>query len=121
MRTATSTVQRTPPSSPCIVTQGYFCRRPHRSGPGQLATLKLVRAIVEAGVARAVMGNHELNAIAWALGHRLRSEKNRKQHEAFFAEVGEGTKEHRKWVKWLLELPVWMQEAPAGAPSTSTI
>ena len=80
-------------------------------GPGQLATLKLVRAMVEAGSARVVMGNHEFNAIAWAFGHRPRNEKNRKQHEAFLAEVGEGSEEHRKWVKWLLELPLWIEEA----------
>jgi hypothetical protein len=35
-------------------------------GPGQLPTLKLVRSMVDAGSARAVMGNHEFNAIAWA-------------------------------------------------------
>jgi hypothetical protein len=31
-----------------------------------LATLGLVRRMVEAGTARCVMGNHEFNAIAWA-------------------------------------------------------
>jgi hypothetical protein len=80
-------------------------------GPGQLATLKLVRAMVETGSARVVMGNHEFNAIAWALGHRPKNEKNRKQHEAFLAEVGEGSEEHRKWVNWFLELPLWIEEA----------
>ena len=84
---------------------GTFCHPERRAifvgdlidrGPGQLATLKLVRAMVEAGSARVVMGNHEFNGIAWAFGHRPRNEKNRKQHEAFLAEVGEGTKGHRK-------------------------
>jgi hypothetical protein len=35
-------------------------------GPKQLATVDLVRRMVEAGSARGVMGNHEFNAIAWA-------------------------------------------------------
>jgi Calcineurin-like phosphoesterase len=35
-------------------------------GPKQLATVNLVRRMVEAGSARCVMGNHEFNAIAWA-------------------------------------------------------
>jgi hypothetical protein len=99
---------------------GAFCHPERRAifvgdlidrGPGQLATLKLVRAMVEAGSARVVMGNHEFNGIAWALGHRPKNEKNRKQHEAFLSEVGDGTEEHRKWVKWILELPVWIEEA----------
>ena len=34
-------------------------------GPAQLATLRLVREMIEHGSARAVMGNHEFNAIGW--------------------------------------------------------
>ena len=34
-------------------------------GPQQLATVNLVRKMVERGNALCVMGNHELNAIAW--------------------------------------------------------
>ena len=34
-------------------------------GPSQVQTVNTVRRMVEAGVALAVMGNHELNAIAW--------------------------------------------------------
>ena len=61
-------------------------------GPAQLRTLELVRAMTDAGSARAVMGNHEFNAIAWATpdpvnnGDYLRprlgetGEKNRLQH-----------------------------------------
>lgn len=66
--------------------------------------------MVETGSARAVMGNHEFNAIAWSLGHRPKNEKNRKQHEAFLAEVGDGTVEQQKWMKWFMELPVWIEE-----------
>ena len=34
-------------------------------GPGQLETIRIVRAMLDAGTASAVMGNHEFNAIAW--------------------------------------------------------
>ena len=34
-------------------------------GPKQLATVDLVRRMVEAGSALCIMGNHEFNAIAW--------------------------------------------------------
>lgn len=35
-------------------------------GPQQLATVELVRRMVEARTAEIVMGNHEFNAISWA-------------------------------------------------------
>lgn len=91
-------------------------------GPGQLPVLELVRAMVDAGSARVTMGNHEFNAIAWALpdpgndGHHLRvrhgdsGKKNRAQHRAFLAEVGEDSPEHRAWVEWFLEFPLWIEE-----------
>ena len=34
-------------------------------GPGQLETIRIVREMLDAGTALAVMGNHEFNAIAW--------------------------------------------------------
>src|SRR5258708_2971814 len=79
-------------------------------GPGQLSTLHLVHAMVERNSAWVTMGNHELNAIAWAYGCRERNEKNRKQHERFLADVVEGSPEHCYWVDWFLELPVWIEE-----------
>lgn len=88
-------------------------------GPGQLRTLRIVHDMIDAGAARAVMGNHEFNAIAWATcdpdaaGQHLRphNEKNRRQHMAFLAEVGEDTDEHRAWVRWFSDLPLWIEEA----------
>lgn len=69
-------------------------------GPAQVRTVEIARGMVEAGAALAVMGNHELNAIAWHTpdprrpGEYLRPRhgapwggKNRKQHAAFLAEV----------------------------------
>ena len=91
-------------------------------GPGQLRTLEIVRDMVEAGSARMVMGNHEFNAIAWATvdpeddGRYLRArhgekgDKNRHQHAAFLAEIGLGSDEHRFWIEWFMDLPLWMEE-----------
>lgn len=91
-------------------------------GPGQLETLQLVRAMMDAGSARAVMGNHEFNAIGWATpdpkedGSYLRprrgskGNKNAKQHQAFLAAVGLDSDLHRTWTEWFLDLPLWIEE-----------
>lgn len=92
-------------------------------GPAQLRTLGLVRDMVEAGTGRAVMGNHELNAMAWAMerpngGGHLRTRdgakgaKHRAQHAAFLQEVGEDSPLHREWIDWFATLPMWI-ETPA--------
>jgi hypothetical protein len=91
-------------------------------GPGQLRTLELVRDMLDAGSARATMGNHEFNAITWATpdpekeGQHLRprhgdkGEKNRRQHQAFLAEISPDSPEHAAWVEWFLDLPLWIEE-----------
>lgn len=89
-------------------------------GPKQIETVGIVRAMVEAGSALAVMGNHELNAIAWFLpdpdqpGEYLRprhspkyGEKNYCQHKAFLDAVGE-TPHHAAIIDWFLTLPLWL-------------
>jgi hypothetical protein len=85
-------------------------------GPQQVATVKLVRAMVDTGAARAIMGNHEFNAIAWATrdpahpGKRLRRHDrpgNRRQHRAFLAEV-ENTPLHAEIIAWFKTLPLWL-------------
>jgi hypothetical protein len=79
-------------------------------GPGQLRTLNIVRSMMDVGSARATMGNHEFNAIAWKHGLRPHSEKNRKQHQAFLTEVGEDSSEHDAWIDWFYALPLWIEE-----------
>jgi calcineurin-like phosphoesterase family protein len=85
-------------------------------GPRQVATVELVRAMVAAGSARCILGNHEFNAIAWATpdsqnpGEYLRPHNkpgNRKQHLAFLDEV-EGTPQHEEIIGWFKRLPLWM-------------
>ena len=90
-------------------------------GPKQVETVMTVRHMVDAGSAMAVMGNHELNAIAWYLpdadnpGEFLRphfskkwGDKNRKQHEAFLAEVEGKPDLHKEIIDWFLTLPLWL-------------
>lgn len=89
-------------------------------GPRQVETVAIVRAMVDAGSAQAVLGNHELNAIAWFLpdpahpGDSLRShrsprygQKNYLQHQAFLNAVG-GTPLHAEMIDWFLTLPLWL-------------
>ena len=85
-------------------------------GPKQLATVDLVRGMIEAGSARCVMGNHEFNAIAWATpdpehpGKFLRDHHkpgNREQHAAFLDEV-ECTPRQKEITDWFKTLPLWL-------------
>jgi hypothetical protein len=93
-----------------------FVGDPIDRGPKQLATVDLVRRMVEAGSARSVMGNHEFNAIAWATpdpehpGEFLRPHgkaANLQQHQAFLTEF-EGTPEYSEVIAWFKTLPLWL-------------
>ncbi len=112
--------------------QGGAWRHPDRTaifvgdfidrGKQGVETVQIVRGMVDAGSALAVMGNHELNAIAWHTpdpakpGEYLRprfeekwGEKNRKQHEAFLAQVEDHPALHKEIVDWFLTLPLWLE------------
>lgn len=83
-------------------------------GPGQREALRIARAMVAAGAARAVMGNHEFNAVGFATpdgdgGHlRPHTEKNRAQHIGFLDQIGEDSPDHRDAVAWFATLPLWL-------------
>jgi len=90
-------------------------------GPSQVQTVNTVRRMVEGGTAFAIMGNHELNAIAWHTpdpanpDEYLRphnspkwGEKNRKQHSAFLVEVENKPGLHAEIIDWFLTLPLWL-------------
>jgi hypothetical protein len=90
-------------------------------GPKQVEAVMLVKGMVEAGSALAVLGNHDLNAIAWYLpdpddpSDYLRShfsqqwgKKNRKQHAAFLAAVEDKPELHKEIIEWFLTLPLWL-------------
>jgi len=89
-------------------------------GPEQLRTVQIVRRMVEAGAAQAVMGNHEFNALAFWLpdphqpGESLRprtgpkGEKNRRQHGAFLAALEPDPGLYREIMGWFFTLPLWL-------------
>ena len=70
--------------------------------------------MVEAGAARAVMGNHEFIAIGFATPAddsgflRPRTEKNRAQHRAFLDQLGDGSAGQADAVAWFKTLPLWL-------------
>jgi hypothetical protein len=87
----------------------------------QVRSVNIARRMVDAGAALAVMGNHELNAIAWHTpdpndpGEYLRPRnspkwggKNRQQHAAFLAEVEHDPALHAELIDWFLTLPLWI-------------
>jgi hypothetical protein len=85
-------------------------------GPKQLATVELVRGMVESGSARCILGNHEFNAIAWVTpdpehpGKFLRDHHkpgNREQHQVFL-DVVEGTPRQKEITDWFKTLPLWL-------------
>jgi hypothetical protein len=90
-------------------------------GPSQVETVNTVRRMIDDEAALAVLGNHELNAIAWHTpdpaipGEYLRPHfsakwgaKNRKQHAAFLAEVEDKPELHTEIIDWFLTLPLWL-------------
>ncbi|WP_338924985.1 metallophosphoesterase (plasmid) [Pseudomonas silesiensis] len=87
-------------------------------GPEQVETVRVVRAMVEAGTAEAVMGNHELNAVAFATpdpdrpGEYLRKHtaRNRHPHHEFLRQVGEGSAEYLDMIAWFKTLPVYLDK-----------
>ena len=89
-------------------------------GPRQVDTVLTVRRMIDSGSARAVMGNHEFNAVAWWLpdpvrpGDSLRPHlgklgaKNRDQHAAFLREIEDKPALHKELIDWFLTLPLWV-------------
>ena len=89
-------------------------------GRYQSQTVNIVRAMVEAGTARAIMGNHEFNAISYVTSNPLvpgdfmrthtgrQGEKNYDQHQRFLESVGPGSTLHREYIAWFRTLPLWL-------------
>lgn len=85
-------------------------------GGEEAKTIHIVKNMVEAGNALAVMGNHEFNAICYATSHpdkpeqylRPHTDKNYKQHKAFLDEFPLGSPEHQEVIEWFKTLPVFL-------------
>jgi hypothetical protein len=93
-----------------VVFVGDFIDR----GPEQLEVLRIARTMCAADTARAVMGNHEFNAIGWATSNgngdflRKHSTQNASQHKAFLEQIGEGSPAYHAAIDWFHQLPVWL-------------
>jgi len=83
-------------------------------GPDQIAVLQIAKRMCDAGLALAVMGNHEFNALGWAEpdgnGSFLRphTKKNAHQHKEFLRQIEEGSAAHRQALEWFKSLPIWL-------------
>jgi hypothetical protein len=119
------------PEARQIIFLGDFIDR----GPRQVESYRIAREMVESGIARAVLGNHELNAMAWytpdGRGDFLRprygskyGSKNYKQHKQFLDEIGyrHDIPDHPDYrydlhseiVDWFFTLPLWIEEPGLG-------
>lgn len=93
-------------------------------GPEQLRVLEMVKAMVDAGSAQMVLGNHEFNALAYdtewppGSGKYLRphddpsnpkSAKNERQHAAFLEQVKGQDRAH--YLAWFWTQPLWLDLA----------
>lgn len=80
-------------------------------GPKIRETLHLVRGMVDAGDAHAIMGNHEYNAVCYATpdgsGSHLRERTPEKvaQHAATLKAFEDRPAEWREWLDWFKHLP----------------
>lgn len=84
-------------------------------GPGIRETLQIVRAMVDAGSALAIMGNHEFNAMAYhtpdGKGGYLRKHTPEKveQHRATMEQIGTPYPDEWKgWLDWFSTLPLFL-------------
>ena len=83
-------------------------------GPNIRETLEIVRPMIDSGAALAVMGNHELNALAFHTpdpekpGEHLRphDEKNSNQHAETMRQVPAG--DLKSYLSWFRTLPLWL-------------
>lgn len=101
-----------------IVFLGDFIDR----GPDNRKVIEIVRGLIDAGRALAVMGNHELNAIHFHSNNpqtrkplRKHSAKNLRQHASFLVEFPIGNAETREAVDWMARLPLWLDVGPFRA------
>lgn len=91
-------------------------------GPEQVATCRIVRSMVDSGHAHVVLGNHEFNAIGYALpdpqapGRHLRprTPHSEAQHRAFLQQVGQDSPLHAELVGWFRTLPLTLELGRPG-------
>ncbi len=95
-----------------IVFLGDFIDR----GPENAAVIRIVRELMDAGRAQAIMGNHELNAIHFHTNDpdkgtplRVHDKHNLEQHESFLREFPLGASQTQDVVEWMRGLPLFIE------------
>ncbi|MGB1310845.1 MAG: metallophosphoesterase, partial [Leucothrix sp.] len=85
-------------------------------GPKQLEVIDCVKSMTDQGHALAVMGNHELNAIAYVTPDqkdggflRRHSERNQHHHQAFLDAVADKPEKYTEVINWFYTLPMWLE------------
>jgi hypothetical protein len=68
-------------------------------GPAQVRSVHIVRRMVDAGAALAVMGNHELNAIAWHTPDARHPGQYLRSHDSAKWVRRTGSNTRRSWLK----------------------
>ena len=86
-------------------------------GPKIRDTLSIVKAMVDNGAARAVLGNHEYNALCyhtqsqWSKNDswlRPRTDKNTDQHQETLNQFKDYDAEWKKYLSWFMTLPLFL-------------
>ena len=95
-----------------IVFLGDFIDR----GPENGEVIRIVRELMDAGRAKAIMGNHELNALHFhtkdpdtGLPLRPNNQDNTEQHKSFLDEFPPGARKTKEALGWMKELPLFIE------------
>ena len=95
-----------------IVFLGDFIDR----GPENAAVIRIVRELMDAGRAQAIMGNHELNALHFHTADpetgaplRAHSHDNSDQHKSFLKEFPLGASQTKDVLDWMRGLPLFIE------------
>lgn len=85
-------------------------------GPENAAVIRMVRELMDAGRAQAIMGNHELNAIHFHTEDpdtgaplRVHDRHNLEQHESFLREFPLGDSQTKDVLNWMRGLPLFIE------------
>jgi hypothetical protein len=99
------------PKRTCVFLGDFIDR-----GPDNEAVIDIVRRMVDADTASAIMGNHELNAIHFHTRDpksgepaRAHSAKNFKQHASFLKEFPLGDPKTSEAISWMMSLPLFIE------------
>jgi hypothetical protein len=85
-------------------------------GPENGAVIRIVRELMDAGRAQAIMGNHEMNAIHFHMDDpdtgtplRAHNRDNLEQHESFLKEFPLGASQTKDVLDWMSGLPLFIE------------